>query len=283
MKIPLVSVIIASYNHERYVAQSIESVLRQTYKNIELIVIDDGSKDSSADVIQKLQKTHGFVFEVQENMGLAKTLNKAISMSQGEYIIPFGSDDIMMLDRLEKQVAYMQANSDVGICGGNILTIDETQTVVAKQDIYPERKLVFDDIYLKQIKGVPAPTMMLLRKALIEAGGFNPEIRLEDLYIEFKITALGYKIGMLNDVLAYYRIHADNTYNNLNVMLEAVLKTYECFSDHPEYEKMKVRTLQSYLLMAVKADKKLAKEILKDIPFKHYNLKILRGIAKLLT
>ncbi|WP_257275384.1 MULTISPECIES: glycosyltransferase [unclassified Endozoicomonas] len=279
---PSVSVIIASFNHAQYVARSIESVVRQTFQDFELIVIDDGSTDESVKIIQTLQDEHDFQFIVQENMGLAKTLNRALDLTSGEFIVPFGSDDIMMLDRVEKQVSYMKQNPHLAISGGNILCIDGQGQLHRAQKIYPERVLEFDDIYRNRKKGVPAPTLMLRKDVLLEAGGFDPEIRLEDLYIEFKITSMGYRIGVLNDVLAYYRIHDTNTYKNLELMLNAVLATYKCFSDHPKYEQMRLRTLHSYLLMAVKSDKPLARKILSMIPLNAYRAKTLRGIFKLL-
>ncbi|KEQ18298.1 glycosyltransferase family 2 protein [Endozoicomonas numazuensis] len=280
---PSVSVIIASYNHAQYIAQSIESVVRQTFQDFELIVIDDGSTDNSVEVIQALQKKHKFQFIVQDNMGLAKTLNKAVSLASGEFIAPFGSDDIMMLDRLEKQASYMKLSPQLGISGGNILCIDGQSQLHKVQKIYPARVLGFDDIYMNREKGVPAPTLMFRKKVLLEAEGFNPDIRLEDLYIEFKIASMGYQIGMLNDVLAYYRIHDTNTYKNLELMLDAVLATYDCFSDHPQYEQMRQRTLHSYLLMAAKSDKQLARKILSMIPLSAYCGKTFRGIFKLLV
>ncbi|MGI9281858.1 MAG: glycosyltransferase family 2 protein [Endozoicomonas sp.] len=279
---PSVSVIIASYNHALYIVQSIESVIRQTFQSFELIVIDDGSRDDSVEIIRALQKRYEFQFVVQSNMGLARTLNKAIALASGEYIVPFGSDDVMMLDRLEKQVTYMQKNPRLGISGGNILCIDDQGQLHRQQRIYPSRVLGFDDIYLNREKGAPAPTLMFRKEVLLEAGGFNPDIRLEDLYIEFKIASMGYQIGMLNDVLAYYRIHETNTYKNLELMLNAVLTTYGSFPDHPQYEYMRLKTLHSYLLMAVKSDKKLARKILSMIPLGAYRVKTLRGIFRLL-
>ena len=89
----LVTVIIASYNHGPYIEESILSVLNQSYKNIELLVVDDGSKDDSVERISALQAQYGFDFRVQQNQGLTNTLNGAIARSKGSLIVPFGSDE----------------------------------------------------------------------------------------------------------------------------------------------------------------------------------------------
>lgn len=121
---PVVSVIIASYNHGRYIEECILSVLGQTYPNIELLVIDDGSTDDSVERIQRLQAVHGFDFRVQQNQGLTNTLNEAVARCSGSLIVPFGSDDIMLPERIAVQVAYMDGKPEVGICAGNIELID---------------------------------------------------------------------------------------------------------------------------------------------------------------
>ena len=119
-------------------------------------------------------------------------------------------------------------------------------------------------------------------KILEEVGGFDPSIRLEDLYIQLRIAQKGYKLGFLEDVLAYYRVHPSNTYNNLKFMHSNVLETYARFSDDPAYAKVKNKFLNSLLIKAAKADKKYGFETLKQIPFKAYNLKTVRGILKLI-
>lgn len=186
---PLVSVIIASYNHGPYIEQSIQSVLDQTYPNIELLVVDDGSTDDSVERIQRLQAAHGFDFRVQQNQGLTNTLNGAIARAKGSLIVPFGSDDIMKPDRIAIQVEYMDGKPEVGICAGNIELID------AEGNLYPEkrqrrdvpfRRLDFDDMFLERKPYPPATTLMIRREALDKVGGFDPSIRLEDLYIELE-------------------------------------------------------------------------------------------------
>ena len=281
---PLVTVIIASYNHGTYIEQSIQSVLDQTYPNIELLVIDDGSTDDSVERIQRLQAQHGFDFRVQQNQGLTNTLNGAIARAQGSLIVPFGSDDIMMPDRIAVQVAYMDGKPEVGICAGNIELID------AEGNLFPEkrqrrdvpfRRLDFDDMFLERKPYPPAPTLMIRREALDKVGGFDPSIRLEDLYIELKITHAGYFIDGLNVVMARYRKHATNSYKNHRFMIDSILSIYAQFSDHPLYDEVRYKFLNSMFLKTANRNRALARELLAQIPFKHWTGKTWRGLGRL--
>lgn len=281
---PLVTVIIASYNHAPYIEQSIQSVLDQTYPNIELLVVDDGSTDDSVERIQRLQAVHGFDFRVQQNQGLTNTLNGAIARAKGSLIVPFGSDDIMKPDRIAVQVEYMDGKPEVGICAGNIELID------AQGNLYPEkrqrrdvpfRRLDFDDMFLERKPYPPATTLMIRREALDKVGGFDPSIRLEDLYIELKITHAGYFIDGLNVVMVQYRKHATNSYKNHRFMIDSILRIYALFSDHPLYDEVRYKFLNSMFLKTANRDRALARELLKQIPFKHWTGKTWRGLGRL--
>ncbi|OAI94484.1 glycosyltransferase [Pseudomonas putida] len=284
-KQPLVSVIIASYNHGPYIEKSIQSVLDQTYPHIELLVIDDGSTDDSVERIQRLQAVHGFDFKVQQNQGLTRTLNDGIARSHGELIATFGSDDIMMPDRIAIQVAHMADKPEVGICAGNIELID------SNGDLFPEkrqrrdtpfRRSDFEDMFLERKPYPPAPTLLFRREALEKVGGFDPSIRLEDLYIELKITHAGYVIDGLPVVMAQYRKHATNSYKNHRFMIESILRIYAHFSDHPAYEEVKFKALNSMFLKVANRDRKLARELLAQIPLRAFTRKTWRGLGRLL-
>lgn len=280
---PLVSVIIASYNHAPYIAASIESVLAQTYPRIELLVIDDGSKDDSVERIRHLQARYGFDFRSQTNQGLARTLNAAIARARGELVVPFGSDDIMLPHRIALQVAYLEGRPEVGICAGNIERIDAAGQPLAKRNRErPFRRLTFDDIFLGRVAGAPAPTLMFRREALERVGGFDPEIRLEDLLIELKIARAGYPIDVLPDVLAQYRVHGANTYKNYRFMVDNVMRTYAHFRDHPAYPKVCGEFRNSMLLKCARHDKKLALQLLSELSLGDWNLKTLRGLWRLI-
>lgn len=282
---PLVTVIIASYNHARYIEASINSVINQTYKNIELLVVDDGSKDESPAVLKRLQEQHGFDLRFQANQGLARTLNDAIARARGDLIVPFGSDDIMMPHRIATQVEYMNGKPEVGICSANIETIDQNGNVMGAREQrnrnLPFRRLDFDDLFLDRKPGPMAATLMLRREALEKVGGFNADIRLEDVYIELSIARAGYFIDVLGEVLAQYRDHPTNTFKNGRFMVDNVLRTFAVFSDHPQYEQVCMRFRNSMVLKYANRDKALSREILSQIPLKYWNRKTLRGIWRM--
>ncbi|EHY79409.1 glycosyl transferase family protein [Stutzerimonas stutzeri ATCC 14405 = CCUG 16156] len=281
--LPLVTVIIASYNHGPYIGESIRSVLQQTYPNIELLVVDDGSKDDSVERIQRLRERYGFDFRTQPNQGLARTLNDCIARAQGSLIAPLGSDDVMLPERIATQVAYMQGKPEVGICAGNIQTIDAQGNVIQKRcRARAFRRLDFSAMFNATEIGPPAPTLLFRREALDAVGGFDPEIRLEDLQVELKITYAGYYIDVLSEVLAKYRVHGANTYKNRRFMVEQVMATYAYFQDHPDYPSARAKFLNSMLLKCAKDDKTLARELLRQLPPRYWDMKTLRGLGRLL-
>ena len=130
--------------------------------------------------------------------------------------------------------------------------------------------------------GPPAPTLTFRRDALEKVGGFDPEVRLEDLLIELKITAAGWYIDVLGEVLAKYRVHDSNTYKNRRFMNDNVLKSYSFFADHPQYERVCANFRNSMLLKCARDNKALARELLSQLPLRYWNAKTLRAFGRLL-
>lgn len=280
---PLVSVVIPCYNHERYIASCVESVLRQTHDNIQLIAIDDGSSDKSPQVLENLCDLHGFHYERQDNQGLASTLNRGLDLAKGQYFCALGSDDMMLPDKTQKQLSYMQENPQVDICGGNHLVIDCNGLIIDKNQRFPPaRQLHFDDVFLSRKPSIAASTMMVRTDLIRAVGGYDPSIPLEDVYMWLKLTAKGHAIAALNDVLIYYRKHAENTRKNLSYMLANLERTYADYSDHPDYQAVMGKVYSSYFLTAAKKDKQLALKILRKLPLSACGMKTVRGILHLM-
>src|SRR5688572_7890154 len=129
MERPLVSVICLCYNHQRFVREAVESVLNQSYKNIQVIIADDASTDNSVLEIKAL-KTENPTVELlllPNNLGNCKAFNEALKLARGEFIIDFATDDLMMPNRIERQVGFFQRlDSTVGLIYTDAVYIDES-------------------------------------------------------------------------------------------------------------------------------------------------------------
>ena len=210
---PLVSVIVPCYNHEKYIEECILSIVNQTYKNIELIVIDDGSSDNSPVILENLQKQYGFTLILQENQGVSKTLNKAIRQyAHGKYLDGCGSDDFLVLDKIEKQVAFLESHPECAMVFGKVYMVDEKSNILDKPIIFlpfpeVEKTITFD--FLLDNNCIPANSIMMTREIWDKCGGYNENMAIEDYDMWLKVAYYG-KIVYLNNYFAYYRWHGDN-------------------------------------------------------------------------
>ena len=123
----LVSVIMPVYNSERYLEDSIKSILNQTYKNFELIIINDGSSDSSEKIILSFRDKRIKYLKNKINQGLSSSLNTGLKVTTGEYIARMDSDDISHYDRLRKQVYFLEKNPDYGVVGSKYIILNEAR------------------------------------------------------------------------------------------------------------------------------------------------------------
>jgi alpha-1,3-rhamnosyltransferase len=268
--LPLVTVIVPCFNHEKYIQLCIESIINQTYPEIELLVIDDGSSDACPSILQKLAKQHNFDLVLQKNKGLSTTLNEAIARAKGKYICPIGSDDIMMLDKTEKQVGLMEAEPDIAVCGGNSLFIDSDNVISNKKQKFPaSREVTFDNLFRFTGAGIVTPTAMLRKSVVIDEGCYDPSIPIEDLYMWLKLSHRGHRMVRINDVLIYYRKHANNTYKNVERMIKSILIILQPYENEEGFEQVKQHYLRSAFLSAAKQKQKtLARDLLKQMSWR---------------
>lgn len=115
--IPKVTVLMAVYNGEKYLREAIDSILNQTFKDFEFLIIDDGSTDGSADIIQSYEDKRIRYMRNEKNIGVAASSNRGLCQARGEYIARMDCDDISLPERLEKQVKFMDDHPEVGVCG----------------------------------------------------------------------------------------------------------------------------------------------------------------------
>ena len=121
---PLVSIILPAYNCEKFIRKTIHSLINQTYSNFELLVINDGSTDATTSIIQSFKDTRIQLIQNEKNKGLIYTLNKGIELSKGKYIARIDADDICLPERLQKQVNWLEKNTQIAIVATQILLIE---------------------------------------------------------------------------------------------------------------------------------------------------------------
>ncbi|MGV8994331.1 MAG: glycosyltransferase family 2 protein [Flavobacterium sp.] len=190
---PLVSIICLSYNHEKFVAQALDSVVNQTYKNIELLIADDCSPDNSAEVIEKWLLNHPEIHFTRNtvNLGNTKTFNALFRKSKGEFIIDLAADDILKPDCVSNQLQGFENHQDAGLVYGNMKLIDENDKDLGYY--YPVNDQLSavnppnsGDVYIdiiNQKHKICSVTAMMKRSMLDELGGYDETLAFEDLDI----------------------------------------------------------------------------------------------------
>tara|TARA_B110001469_G_scaffold47093_1_gene46068 strand:- start:5801 stop:6721 length:921 start_codon:yes stop_codon:yes gene_type:complete len=209
---PKLTVWMSAYNHEQYVEQAILSIVNQTFQDFELLVIDDGSSDSTPEIIERLSKEYGFYYERQENMGLVRTLNKLIGMGKGEYITGCASDDFWPLTRLEEQVAALDENPEAALVHGIPAIVDGAGNIVKDQRYGLEQMLDGDSAFKDMIwlrKKFQTTTTMIRVSVWRELGGYDENIAVEDVDWMLRV-ARSYTVKAIARVWTYYRKHGEN-------------------------------------------------------------------------
>lgn len=137
MSSPFISVVMPVYNGEKYLCEAIDSILNQTFKDFEFIILNDGSTDKTEEIILSYEDPRIKYVKNEVNLQIVKTLNKGIALAKGKYIARMDADDISLPQRFEKQLHFMESNPDVGVCGTWLKTfgeIEETWHMPTKHD-----------------------------------------------------------------------------------------------------------------------------------------------------
>jgi glycosyltransferase involved in cell wall biosynthesis len=190
MEHPLVSVICLCYNHENYLEEAVQSILSQSYHEIELIIVDDHSEDNSVHVIEKIIGNNpGIKFiKNQENLGNCKSFNKGFEVSEGEYIIDHSTDDILFKDRIREGInTFLKYDEDYGVNFCDAIIIDKDSKEIDRHykrdrsgdllDFVPQGN-IYSHILKKYF--ICPPTMMVKRKVLEQMGGYDENLAYED-------------------------------------------------------------------------------------------------------
>ncbi len=233
---PSVSVVIPTYNAEKYISEAMRSVLGQTFKDFELIIVDDGSTDNTLRIVDRYCRADEriVVLKNEENLKLARTLNRGIEAARGKYVARMDADDISLPNRLEKQVDFMEKNPEVGIVGGAMEIVDEEGRKRRERRYWIKDEEIRKRIFLFSPFCHPA---VMMRKSVLEKSGlydphYNPA---EDYEFYFRV-GLYSEFANLKDRLIKYRIVPDSmTTGGLRRMELRTIEVRKRFFDHAAY------------------------------------------------
>ncbi len=211
---PKVSVVMASYNHERFVAETIQSVLDQSYQDFEFIITDDGSADRTVDVINRFDDPRIKLFCFPQNHGACRAINNCINEAKGEYIAVINSDDAWFPNKLEKQVNFLDSHPDIGAVFSYAQIIDEDSNDLA------ENNHAYQKIFIQQNKNrfewlkhlfwgnCLCHPSILIRKVCYEITGLYDEryAQLPDWDFWIRLC-MRYDIHIITELLTKFRVH----------------------------------------------------------------------------
>jgi glycosyltransferase involved in cell wall biosynthesis len=201
---PRVSVLMSAYNAEKYIAEAIDSILNQTFSDFEFIVINDGSTDTTAEIVRSYTDPRIVFIDNAENQGLIAALNQGLDMCRGEYIARMDADDVSLPERFEKQIRFMDANPEIGVLGTDYCIFGAVKRTVKQKE-----RIGCADILMGWHIWHPSA---MLRKSVFDKENlrYSPDFAVSEDYELWSRAARYTKIANLPEVLLRYRWHDAN-------------------------------------------------------------------------
>ena len=214
----LVSVYINTYNREDLVGETIQSVLRQTYSNLQIIVVDDGSTDRTADVVRSFEDPRIEFYPLEKNLNVVGALNEGLKHVRGDYAAHVDSDDLWDSNKIRKQVEFLENNPEYGSCFSLVKIIDETGTEydggpVLNRELFQVENMTQPKMlrYLFDHSNHLNHSSMIVRKEILDrTGGYDPALQYLhdfDLWLRFCLEA---PLFIIQEPLVGYRVHSGN-------------------------------------------------------------------------
>jgi glycosyltransferase involved in cell wall biosynthesis len=206
-----VSVVMPAYNVERFVEATMESILAQTHRDFELIIVDDGSTDRTLEILESFRRVDPRVCVLtQENSGVAAARNAGISEARAQWIAVMDADDIMEPYRLERQIAFIEDHPDLAIASSLVTWIDpDGRELGRSQSNLTTEQAVLDEYRKDPVLILSHPTCFIRRDILLRVGGYRTEFwASSDIDLFNRIADAGGKILVQPEYLVRYRIHS---------------------------------------------------------------------------
>lgn len=211
---PLVSVIMPVYNAGEFLVEAIESILTQTVKDFEFLIIEDHSTDNSWEIIRKYQKKDKRIkaFRNKSRIGLVKSLNFLIPKTRGQYIARMDADDISLPARFARQIEYLETHSDIIACGGQEFIIDEKGNIIAEKYFPTDSKECYNKLMNLM---VIQPPLLMARGSIFRMLRYDNHIfRNDDITMHFKLLNRG-NFGNVDGIIFKYR-KVDQSLTHIN-------------------------------------------------------------------
>lgn len=220
----LISVLMPVFNVEPFVAQAVESILNQSYKNFEFIIVDDCSSDATLSICRHYAENDSRIklFRNESNLGIAKTLNFALSNAGGKYVVRMDGDDVSVPDRLERMKQYLDEHKEISLVGTSTITIDSDGNEVGRTPFPSDWDLILKNSCLR----TPVAHIWMTYKSVYDAlGGYRLVAPTEDYDFVLRCITSGYKVSNISDFYAY-KVRVNRAGNSTNTYGIKKLKSH---------------------------------------------------------
>jgi glycosyltransferase involved in cell wall biosynthesis len=229
---PMISIVMSVYNNEKYLKESIESILQQSYSDFEFIITNDASFDKSFEILQQyaLKDERIILINNLANIGLTKSLNNMLEKATGKYIARMDGDDIAVVDRLEKQVNVMEVHPEVDLVFSDTFLIDQDGEKICKSWRPNSSEQILK--YLSLNNFIPHPTVMI-KTSVLKSYKYNENFKTgQDADLWERLHYNKIRFYYIKDVLLFYRLNPDSVRNKIknqyyNLASQAINNNYK--------------------------------------------------------
>jgi glycosyltransferase involved in cell wall biosynthesis len=253
MELPRVSVLMLTYQHARYVRESVDSVLAQNYPTLQIVIGDDASTDGTQDILRDYAARYPGLFKLllaETNQGITKNANQTFRGCEGEFIAFTSGDDVWLPGKLDKQVAWYREHPEAVICYTNAEHVDESGTTVLRLH-HEKRRNPYRaggiDVLLQSTVFFSSSSI-LVRRCACPPYGYDERVTWNSDWLLFAEIALHGSIGYVPEVLVRYRVHSGGAMQKLDRVLSDALLAFGILeSNHPELMLQTRRLRQEFL------------------------------------
>jgi len=221
MKSPKVTVLMSVYNGEKYLREAVESILNQTFTDFEFLIVNDGSTDRTAEILQSYDDPRIRIIDNEKNIGLTKSLNKGLRMARGEYVARMDADDISMPERLERQVKFLDKNKDVGLLGSSWYEInaDGKKTSIGEAAASGKQAVHFMCHGSVMVRKICLEEVGLYREIFKYAQDYDLWLRIADKFGVANLNEPLYKLRIHNETISSHKKLEQDLYASLAIQM----------------------------------------------------------------